>query len=169
MEINFKNNLVQNFNKKELVLFVNKNTDNFTFAMKIALSEEQPYAWRAVWIINHATKNRDPRLTKYLNLIIKNLQEKQDGHQRELLKLVEKIEIEEENEGYIFDLCMTIWGDVDKIPSVRIIALKLIIKIVKKYPELMNEIKFITQEHYLETLSPGIKKSMIKMMREINY
>ncbi|MBN2664150.1 MAG: hypothetical protein JXR68_10915 [Bacteroidales bacterium] len=167
MEINFKNNLVQNFNDEKLVLFVNKNNENFTFAMKIALADEQPYAWRATWVINHATKNNDPRLTEYIYLITKDLQKKQDGHQRELLKLIEKIKIAEENEGLIFDICMTIWEDVDKIPSVRIIALKMLVKIVKKYPELMNELKFITQEHYTETLSPGIKNSMKKMMKNL--
>ena len=64
---------------------------------------------------------------------------------------------------------MDIWEKIDKSPSVRINALKMITKIANKHPELRKEISFLTQEHYLESLSPGVRHSVIKLMKEINY
>ena len=72
-----------------------------------------------------------------------------------------------EYEGILLNLCMDIWERIDKDPSVRITALKIIIKIAKKHVDLSNEIIFLTQDHYLESLSPPAKKSVLKMMKEI--
>jgi len=168
MIINFKQQLVEGFNKPELVDFINENDENFVFAMNLALSVEQPYAWRSTWVLNHSVKNKDQRLTKYTEKILSNLHQLKDGHQREFLKLLEKTIIDDDNEGFLFDNCMTIWEDVDKIPSVRIVAFKIIINIAEKYPELINEIDFITQTHYVETLSPGIKNSLYRQKKRLD-
>ena len=48
-------------------------------------------------------------------------------------------------------------------------AFKFSIKLVKKHPELSKEITFLLQERYLETLSPGVKKSISKMMKGDAY
>ena len=77
------------------------------------------------------------------------------------------MELKEEYEGILFNLCMDIWEQINKTPSVRITALKFIIKIAKKHPELSQEITFLTQDHYLESLSPGIKHSVSRMMKEL--
>jgi hypothetical protein len=46
---------------------------------------------------------------------------------------------------------------------VRITALKFILKVANKHPDLLEEIVFLTQDHYLESLSPGVKRSIEKM------
>ncbi len=90
---------------------------------------------------------------------------KKDGHQRELLKILYRMELSEEQEGIVFDLCMNVWEQVGKAPSVRHNAFRMISRIASKYPGLSNEIAMITQEHYLETLSPGVRRSVMKMCK----
>ena len=84
-----------------------------------------------------------------------------------MLKILLQMELKEEYEGILFNLCMDIWEQINKKPSVRINALKFIIKIAKKHPELIKEITFLTQDHYLESLSPGVKHSVSKLMNEL--
>ena len=43
-----------------------------------------------------------------------------------------------------------------------------IIKIALKYPDLIKEIEFLTQDHYLENLSPGIKNSAKRIIEDVN-
>ena len=62
---------------------------------------------------------------------------------------------------------MDIWEQTNKTPSVRVNALKFIIKIAKKHNELAKEIIFLTEDHYLESLSPGVKHSVSKLMKEL--
>ncbi len=51
-----------------------------------------------------------------------------------------------------------------KQPSVRLNAFRLMVMIVKKYPDLLNEITFLTESQYTDTLSAGVKKYISKMI-----
>ena len=87
--------------------------------------------------------------------------------ERELLKILLMMELDEKYEGLLFDICMNVWEQIDKAPSVRINALKMIIKIANKHPELRQEISFLTQDHYLQSFSPGARHSVTKLMKEV--
>jgi len=67
----------------------------------------------------------------------------------------------------LFDVCIRLWEQIGKAPSDRMMAFKFIIKTVKQLPELLNEISALMQDHYLESLSPGIKNSVNRMMLEL--
>lgn len=162
-----KKKLSGQINRDDLVCFLNENKLNFEEAIELALGDDEKLSWRAAWVINHVMKQNDQRLIFFAKDIIESIKNKRDGHQRELLKVVEKMKIDEDIEGYLFDVCMTIWEDVNKIPSVRIKAFSIIYDLIKKYPELANEIEFITQKHYYETLSPGIKSSFLRMKKQL--
>ena len=112
-------------------------------------------------------EENDKRIQKYVKSIVDTLETKDEGHQRELLKILLKMELTEEYESILFDHCMNIWEGINKSPSVRVNALKFIIKIAKKHPELAKEITFLTEDHYLEFLSPGAKNSVSRLMREL--
>ena len=67
----------------------------------------------------------------------------------------------------MFDICMNIWEKVSKPPSERVNAFLYIAKVVDKYPELIPEVAYITQEQYTETLSPGIRKSYERLVQKL--
>ncbi|TVQ08580.1 MAG: hypothetical protein EA361_16375 [Bacteroidetes bacterium] len=156
--------LAGRFNKEELVKLLNADREKFDETLLIALENKHPVSWRAAWMLYHTMEEKDRRLQPYLPQLIRALKGKGDGHQRELLRIIGLLEITEEYEGILFDACMEIWEQVGKIPSVRIFAFRLIVQIARKYPELKNEISFLTQPHYTETLSPGIKNSLQKLV-----
>jgi len=155
------------FNRDELISYLENDLNAFDTAVNIALSDEQPQAWRATWLIGQCIKQDDHRVKKAVKKVIPLLSNKDDGHLREWLKIIEKSKLSERQEGEIFDLCVTIWELIDKSPSVRIVALRFLVKIVKKYPELVEEIKYLFQDHYTETLSPGINNSFYKLKKEL--
>lgn len=76
------------------------------------------------------------------------------------------MELDEKYEGVLFDICMGIWEQINKAPSVRINALKLIIKIANKHPELKQEISLLVQDHYLTSLSHGARRSALKLLHQ---
>lgn len=150
-----------------MISFMDNHPEFFNEAIELAISDKQPYAWRAAWLLWSCMEENDRRIQKYIGNIVDTIETKDDGHQRELLKILFNMEVREEYEGKIFDLCMDIWEGINKAPSVRVNALKFIIKIVKKHPELAKEITFLTENHYLESLSPGAKNSVSRLMREL--
>jgi len=140
----------------------------FEEAIELAVADKQPYSWRAAWLLWSCMEENDQRIKKYIEDIVSVVKDKNDGHQRELIKILLQMELKEKYEGILFNICMDVWEQINKSPSVRITALKFIIKIAKKHPELSQEISFLTQDHYLESLSPGVKHSVSKMMNEFN-
>ena len=150
-----------------MISFMNAHPEFFDQAIKLAISDKQPYAWRAAWLLWSCMEENDNRIQKYIDSIVKSLKDKDDGHQRELLKILYRMKPKEKHDGILLNHCIDIWQQIDKTPSVRFNALNFIIKIVKKHPDLSREITFLIQDQYLETLSPGVKKSISKMMREL--
>lgn len=153
--------------KNEMISFLKSHPEHFEEAVRLAISNKQPYSWRAAFSLWGCIEENDKRIQKHIKTIINSIKDKEDGHQRELLKILYKMKISKKYEGQIFDICMSLWEQIGKAPSVRMNALKFIIKIVKKHPELAEEIKFITQDQYFESLSPGAKHSFKKIIKEV--
>ncbi|HET56230.1 MAG TPA: hypothetical protein ENN33_13585 [Ignavibacteria bacterium] len=61
----------------------------------------------------------DKRIRKNIDKILTVLPSKQDGHQRELIKILLQMKLNEEQEGKLFNICMTLWEGLDKKPSIR--------------------------------------------------
>jgi hypothetical protein len=159
---------------REIMIEAVKSSEtHFQEAVKIALSAKEPACWRAAWILEASVRKNDKRLEAYADQLIETIAGKADGYQRELIKLIFKIELSEEQEGRLFDICVSIWESVGKSSSVRCFAFNFISDVVSKYPELVNEVAFLTQSEYLEPLSPGIRRSVekkvVKMLTNSNH
>lgn len=153
--------------KDEMISFLNSQPEYFEEAIKLAITDNQPYAWRSAFILWSSMEKNDKRIQKYAKSIVDNIKTKKDGHQRELLKILYKMELKDKHEGQIFDICMNLWEQNSKTPSVRMTAFKSIIKISKKHSELLEQIDLLLQDQYIESLSPGVKRSINKMMNEL--
>jgi len=158
--------ILTSFYKNGMISYMDTHPEDFEEAIQLAVSNKQPYSWRAAWLLCNCMNKNDTRLQRHTKNIIDALKDKKDGHQRELLILLLQMDLDEDYEGILFQLCVDIWVKINKSPSLRITAFRALIKIAKKYPELSNEIIFLSQNQYLETLSPGIKNSVSKMIME---
>jgi hypothetical protein len=167
--VNIESLLANKFSKEELVSFIENNPNQFNDVYNIATTDSQPQAWRASWLLNQTMVKNDKRLQNKVYSILKLLPKCCEGHQREWLRVLEKLKINENQESVLFDICIKIWQDVFKSPGVRIVAFRFLVKIAKKYPELINEVEPLTQAHFTETLSPGIKNSFLKLKKEIKF
>jgi hypothetical protein len=154
--------------KDEMISFMNSHPECFEEAVELAVSNKQPYSWRAAWLLWSVIEENDKRIKKFIRRIVNAAKTKNDSHQRELLKILLMMELDKKYEGVLFNICMGIWEQISKAPSVRVNALKLIVKIANKHPELKQEIPFLAQDHYLESLSPGARHSVKKRLKELD-
>ena len=152
--------------KADMISYMDAHPEDFEEAIKLAISNKQPYSWRAAWLLWSCMEENDQRIQGYIKNIINTITTKNDDHQRELLKILLQMELNEEFEGFLFNVCVTVWEKINKKPSVRLTAFKIIVKIAKKHPDLFHEIIFFTQNQYMDSLSPAVKKSISKMIRE---
>lgn len=159
--------LTNKSSKDSLISVLDSDPSQFENAFRIAITDNQPQAWRATWLINQYMNRNDDRIKKKIKTVLTRIKSCADGHQREWLKVLEKMKLSEDNEGRLFDVCITVWEDINKSPSVRIVAFRSIVKIVKKYPELIDEIIHLTDNHYTESLSSGIKNSFNRLVKSL--
>ena len=146
---------------------VHKHDPNFEGTLETVLSMKQPAAWRATWVLGRLITSNDSRIQPYIGRLLEVFPKTSDGHQRELLKILEKMEIPEKFETAIYDICLQVWQSPTKIPSVRITAFRILVRIATKYPELVDEIMLITEPQHIDSLSPGVRNSYMKLVQEL--
>jgi hypothetical protein len=166
METEFESVLLS-FYKPDMISYLDNHPEEFEEAILLAVSDKPRFSWRAAWILSICIKGNEKRIQAYAGLIINSLAGKADGHQRELLKILLKMELNEDQEGLLFDFCVNLWKNIHKQPSVRSTALKIIVKITRRYPDLSKEVILLTKGQYLNTLSPTIKKSVPKILKDL--
>jgi len=154
--------------KSEMVEFMSNHPHSFDQAMELALGNEENLSWRATWLVAGIQKKNDLRIKPFIQKIIDILPDRDDGHQRELLKILLKMELDEDFESLLFDISVTLWEQVRKQSSVRYYAFLGMMKVVEKYPELKNEVISLTQPHFINSLSPGIRKGIYKSINQLN-
>jgi hypothetical protein len=164
METPFEHILVS-CHKQQMLVYLSEHPDCFEEAIQLLLSDKQPYAWRAAWLMRDAMAHNDERLQAHLPQLIGKLSGFKDGHQREVLALLYQMDISAEFEGLLFDQCAHIWEQIHKQPALRCYAFKMMLKIMAHYPEFEKEIAYFAQEQYMDSLSPGIKNSMQKLLK----
>ncbi|GAB1371904.1 hypothetical protein MASR1M45_19660 [Candidatus Kapaibacterium sp.] len=152
--------------KESIIEWLDNNPEYIDEAINLAISDKPNFAWRAAWLLSSALNYNDKKIRNYQSEIINALKNKKDGHKRELIKLLMNIDIDEEFEGELFDICVSLWEKTTAQPSIRIIAFRMIMKIANRHQELMNEIPFLLQEHLIDSLSPGIRHSLKRIINE---
>lgn len=167
MKTKLKDVLLNNY-RDDMVLYIKNHPSEFDKLIDMAVYNDDILSWRAAWLLNNSMENNDKRLKKHIDFILSVIKEKSEGHQRELLRALTKMELNESQEVFLYDNCIEIWKEIHKKPGVRYVAFRIIIKIAYKYPDLFEEIFIFTQPHYLESLSKGAKHSINKILMKIN-
>jgi hypothetical protein len=156
--------ILTNSYKADMISYLKSHPEDFEEAIKLVITDKQPYSWRAAWLLWSCMDKNDQRINKYVEKIIDSLPTKSDDQLRELLIILQRMELSDEYEGKLFDICVNIWEKIGKQPSVRYNAFKLMVKIIKNHPDLSKELTFLTESHYMDSLSDTVKKSVSKMI-----
>ena len=119
-------------------------------------------SWIHAWQINHVKKTELIKIQKQVDKIISAIDGKNDGHQRELLKVLLKLNLTDDQLSLLWDICLRIWLDIQKQSSVRISAYKILVNTAKKYKPLSDELIRLTEDKHVSSLSNGIKNSTYK-------
>ena len=119
-------------------------------------------SWIHAWQINHVKKTELIKIQEQVDKIISAIDGKNDGHQRELLKVLLKLNLTDDQLSLLWDICLRIWLDIQKQSSVRISAYKILVNTAKKYKPLSDELIRLTEDKHVSSLSNGIKNSTYK-------
>ena len=154
--------------KQGMISYVHSHPEAYSEAVSLAVSDKQPYSWRAAQLLWSCIEPDDLRIRKHLKKIISYLPFAVDNQKSQLLKILLLMKIPNNLGGLVLDESISCWKDITKMPSLRYRALVLILTIAKRFPELSHEISLLHNEHYFSTFSPGVKRSAERLFREAN-
>lgn len=150
--------------KKDAVQWIKSHPDCFTDLVQLSMADEQPYSKRAAYLLWDCIDPNDPRIEKKFKMIWKKLPELTDSQQWNLLKVLSMLKVPEELKGPIFDYCLLMFMDHNRSPALRYNACKWLFELAKEEPELFHEIKNVLQSPYTDSLTRGVKHSVMKML-----
>lgn len=153
--------------KRDIESFLEQHSECFDQLLFFAISDDQPHAWRAAWILGSIIEPGDIRVQHFVGSIVGALTNKTDGHTRELLRVLLLMELTEEHAGRVFDLCVQIWQNPVKSPGLRMNALKMLVKIADCFPELLPEVHLLLNYLYVATLTPGARRSAERIIQNL--
>ena len=160
--------VLSKFFKKDVFNFMNQFPEEFESIVVLTITDEKPICWRAAWVVQTFMEQDDERVQPYVDAILQIIPQKEDGHQREFLKILAQMNLNDDRESILYDECVAIWESVRKKPGTRYFAFQQMVKMVEKYPELMQEIHAVTQPQHINTLSPGVRQGVVKLIQQLN-
>ena len=78
------------------VKYIKKNPGSFNQLIQLALGDIEPISWRSAYLIASGMTKNDARLRESINSFISVLTEKKDGHQREIIKILSNMNLNNE-------------------------------------------------------------------------
>lgn len=141
---------------------------NIDLLLQWSMDTDQPLGWRSVWLLRQVLKKNDPILEPHIKKVLDLYASFNESQKREWLKALESQSLDDDEEGILFDHCMNEWKKIQNHPALRASAANIIFKVVKKYPELKEELMHLMSNEYLDTLSPAIKKGVVKQWNQMN-
>jgi hypothetical protein len=124
----------------------------------LALTDNQPMAWHACWVMNHAAdkdksvfQSAIPRLIEFLPKVTS------ESQKREILRTISKHIIPEDYEVQIYDYCLEMMKSKKEAIGIKGHCLVILKKMIKKYPDLNDEVKLTLTEILPYIESTGLR------------
>ena len=148
--------------------WIGTDKDRFALLVHLFLENEYRVSQRAAMVLGHVHDAYPDLLQPFLTSIIKHLRQPDihDAVKRNIVRILQNVEIPEEHYGELADVCFTWLEDPNIAVAIRVFSMSVLWNICQKVPELMPELR-ATIEDWIDYGSTGFKsrgKSVLKMI-----
>lgn len=152
--------------KAELILFCRKNKC-WTVLKELCFNRDKLVSWRSAWLLNELSPTELQTMNFDCKLLIRHARWNDTSVQREVFKLMGKLEVPEADSSGYLDWAVETWLAVENPSSLRIVALRRMIEMGKNYPDLNREIAEMGGLQFTKSLSPGIRAQAIELFHQL--
>ena len=132
----------------QIVEFIGADEKRFAELMKIFFAGEYRLTQRAAWPLNYCAEQHpeliQPYLPKLLNCL--NRYDIHDAVKRNIVRLLQFIEIPKKSHAKVYSLCIDLLDDPNEPIAVRVFAMTVAARIAKSEPALLKELQLIVQQ-----------------------
>jgi len=144
-----------------IVEFIGDDAQRFAELMKLFFAGEYRLTQRAAWPMNYCAERRPELIHPYLPKLLDCLErdEVHDAVKRNVVRLLQYIEIPRRLMGKVYALCVDLVNDAYEPVAARAFALTVAARIAKSEPDLMNELRLIVRKHLPHTTAAFQKRA----------
>ena len=143
-----------------------KTGDLQGFARQYAFDDDHCVARNALWTLTKATDKEIAQLQPMLDELIDQALKTDSSSVRRLsLNIIDRLEMKEEDlRSDLYDFCLEHAVDVEELPGIQSICMKIAYRISSFYPELMAELKRILEGMEIEYYKPAVKSIRTRIL-----
>jgi len=146
---------------------IGPNQEAFDELIELMLGDDIKVAQRAAWVFSHCLDEYPWLIEKHLEILINNLATTSNvAVKRNTVRILQFVDIPEELLGITADICFSILNSSKETIAVKAHSMIILFNIVKKYPEMKEELK-VSIEEQLPFASAGIKNRGQKILKAI--
>ncbi len=152
----------------KVVNYIDRDELLFDELMELFFRNEPVVAQRAAWAVGHCFRKYPWHIYPYLKRMLDHLNN--DVHvalRRCTLVILSEVEIPEDIEGEVADLCFDILQSAREAIAVQASAMTALYNISQKYPELIPELKMAIED-IMPYASSGLKNRGMKILKKLN-
>lgn len=123
---------------------------------------------RAAWAFGHAGIADPSIVSDHMSELLQMIETpKHASISRNIYRILQFVDVPEEYEGTLYDLCIRDLIDPKQPIAVKCFGMTTAFNICKKYPELQDELKMVIEEN-LENASAGYKSRARKILPKLS-
>jgi hypothetical protein len=144
-----------------IVEFIGDDAQRFGALMKLLFAGEYRLTQRAAWAMNYCAVRHPELIRPYLPKLLDSLDrdDMHDAVKRNVLRLLQYIEIPRRLAGRVYAHCVDLIDDAYEPVAVRAFALTVAGRIAKSEPHLLNELRLIVRKHLPHTTAAFQKRA----------
>jgi hypothetical protein len=162
--MNIREEILAEHSKRQIariVEWVGNDPQRFAELMRLFLGDVYRITQRAGWPLSNWIEKHPELINPYFGKLLKQL-ERDDVHvavRRNVVRLLQFVEIPNRYGGRIFDACYALLDDPREPVAVRVFAMTVAANIARDSTELLSEIKLVATK-YPQLMTPGFRARM---------
>ena len=151
--MNLRNIILSEHSKAQTMKIVNwvgNSQTRFNELFNLFLNSEYRVTQRAAWPVSYCVIDHPDFIKNHFKQLIIQLK-KPGPHaavRRNILRLLQNIEIPSQYHGELMDICFKFIEKPDEAVAVKAFSITILQNLSAKYPQIMQEIKLIIQERW---------------------
>ena len=169
--MNLRDAILKDHSKKhalQLAGYIGDDTSRFDELMQLFLGNNYIITQRSAWVVGICCDNYPFLILPYLEKVILNLRNDiNDAVKRNTVRLLQNIDLPDQLLGITADVCFQLLLARHEPVAIKVFSMTVLLNIVKKVPELKNELKIIIEDQ-LPHASPGFLSRAGKTLKILN-
>lgn len=151
--------------RDEMISYVGDSQKRMDELLNFFFHEEWRYNQKASWPLGVIGETKPYLLIPHLPRLLENLRSKpKDAVIRNTVRTFQFLDIPEEFEGKVYDICMDYLIDLKQAIAIRVFAMNTLANIAEKHEALQEELLEVIKEYY-DIGSAGYKSRAKKIIK----